>query len=132
MLIVVPIVAGLAFATVPAQGAEATEDMRSMARMFKSLEARDQKGYCTAMHGPSYEGYLLKVCQAALKHNLKKPEDCSPESIQKERTADYAKCLAMPTAEFEQTVVKGREARKMFQERLAAQGINGEKLFQED
>lgn len=122
---------GLSLATVPAQGAEPTEDMRSMARMFVLLEARDQQGYCNAMHGPSYESYLDRVCKAAVKHNLKKPEDCSPENIQRERKADYEKCLAMPATEFEQTVVKGRAAREKFEEHARREGVDSQKLMQD-
>ena len=126
------LVTSLSLNSLPILAAEPTEDMRTMARMFVALEARNQKGYCTAMHTASYMDYLNRVCQSAVQNKLKKPEDCSPENNARELKADNEKCLAMPAAEFEQTVLRGREARRNFVQRLTTQGIDGDKLFQQE
>jgi hypothetical protein len=121
----------LSLAAVPVQSAEPTETMRTMARTFAALEARDQKGYCAAMHGASYAEYLNRVCQSAVQNRLKKPEDCSPENTARELKADTDKCLAMSAAEFEKKVLDGREGSKAFFKEMAAHGVDGEKLMQD-
>lgn len=125
-------ITGLSLATTPALGAEPTEDMRTFARMFATLEARDHKGYCAAMHGAPYVGYLNRVCQSAVQNKLKKPEDCSPEHMTRQLKLDADKCLAMPAAEFEKTAFRGREGSKALVKQMTAQGIDGEKLLQEE
>jgi hypothetical protein len=125
-------ITGMPLATTPVLGAESTEDMRTFARMFTTLEARDLKGYCAAMHGAPYAGYLDRVCQLAVQNKLKKPEDCSPESIAEQVKIDNGQCLAMPAAEFEKTALRGREASKAFVKEMAAQGVDGDKLLQEE
>lgn len=122
----------LSLATPPALGAEPTEDMRTFARMLASLDARDLKGYCTSMHTAPYAGYLSRVCQAEVQHKLKKPEDCSQEKIAEQIKIDNAQCLAMPADKFEETMLHGREGSKEFVKQMAAQGIDGEKLLQEE
>jgi len=119
-------------ATRPALSAEPTEEMRMFARMFETLEARDLKGYCAAMHGEPYAGYLGRVCESAVQNNLKKPEDCSQQSIAQQVKTDAAKCLAMPPAEFEKTVLRGVDASKTFVKQMATQGVDGEKLLQDE
>lgn len=116
---------------IPATAAEPTEDMRTIARMFAALEARDQKAYCEIMHGPAYTEYLGRVCQMAMQNNLKKSDECSTDRIAQELRDDKQKCLAMPATEFDQTMLTGREASGRFIERLAKQGVDGEKLLRE-
>jgi hypothetical protein len=103
-----------------------------MARMFVALEARDQKGYCTAMYGPAYTEYLARVCQAAVQHQLKKPENCTAESVAQELKTDHDQCLAMSSAELDKAALRWQEGRKAFLEKMAAQGMDGEKLLQEE
>jgi len=126
------LVTGMSLAAPPVLGAEPTEAMRTFARMFAALEARDLKGYCTAMHGASYAGYLERVCQSAVQNRVKKAEDCSPENIAQQTKSDTGQCLLMPAAEFEKTVLRGREGGQAFLKEMAAQGIDGEKLLQEE
>ena len=126
------LIIGMLLATPPALGAEPTEDMRAFARMFAALEARDLKGYCTAMHDAPYAGYLTRVCQSAVQNKLKKPEDCSQESIAQQVRNDNQQCLAMPTAEFEKTAQRYPEAREKFLKEATAKGIDGDKLLQEE
>jgi len=126
------LITSISLATTPVLGAEPTEDMRTFARMFATLEARDHKGYCAAMHGAAYAGYLNRVCQSAVQNNLKKPEDCSPEHMTRQLKVDSDKCLAMPAAEFEKTALRGREGSKTFVKQMSAQGVDGEKLLQEE
>ena len=76
------LITGLSLATPPAQGAEPDADMRAGARLLVSLEGpmakRDLKSYCAARNGsPEYAGYVMRACQAFVKNNLKKAEDCS-------------------------------------------------------
>jgi hypothetical protein len=124
--------AGLSLASAPIHAADPTKDMRTFARMFAMLEARDHKGYCAAMHGDAYVGYLNRVCQSAVQNRLKKPEDCSSENIARQLKADADKCLAMPATEFNQAVLRGREGSKAFVEQMTAQGVDGEKLLREE
>lgn len=126
------LITGLSLATVPVQGAEPTKDMRWFARMFATLEARDHKGYCEVMIGADYAVYLNRRCQSDIQNKVKKPEDCSPESITRQLKLDTDECLAMPAAEFEQKVLRGRESSKAFIEQMTAQGVDGEKLLQEE
>jgi hypothetical protein len=121
----------LAFCMTPALSAEPTADMRTFARMFATLEAGDQNGYCTAMHGAPYMDYLNQVCQSAVQNRLKKPEDCTPDYMTRQVKADTDKCLEMPATEFEMKKHSGRDASKMFVEQMKAQGVDGEKLLQE-
>lgn len=126
------LVSGIFFATLPALGAEPTDEMRMFARMFATLEARDLKGYCAAMHGAAYVGYLGRVCESAVQNKVKKPEDCSQESIAQQVKLDNSRCLAMPAIEFEKTVLRGGEGSKAFIKQMAAQDVNGEKLIQDE
>ena len=126
------LITGMSFATTPALGAEPTEDMRTFARMFTTLEARDLKGYCAAMHGAPYAGYLNRVCQLAVQNKLKKPEDCSPKRITQQVKIDNGRCLAMPAAEFEKTALRGIEASKAFVKEMTAQDIDVDELLQDE
>ena len=126
------LITGMFLAAPPVMGAEPPETMRTVARMFATLEAGDLKGYCTAMHGASYAGYLERVCQSAVQNKVKKPEDCSQENIAQQVKIDAGQCLAKPAAEFEKTMLRGREGGQAFLKELAAQGIDGEKLLQEE
>ena len=126
------LITGMFLAAPPVMGAEPTETMRTFARMFATLEARDLKGYCTAMHGAAYTSYLERVCQSAVQNRVKNPEDCSPENIAQQIKSDHEQCMAMPAAEFEKTMLRGREGGQAFLKELAAQGIDGEKLLQEE
>lgn len=128
----VSLITGITLAATPVLGAEPTEDMRTFARMFAALEARDVKGYCAAMHGASYTGYLNRVCQSAVQNKTKKPEDCLQESIAQQVKIDSQKCLVMPAAEFEITVQRFPVAREKFIKDVKAKGIDGEKLLQEE
>ncbi len=125
-------VTGMLIATRPAMSAEPTEEMLTFARMFTSLEARDLKGYCTVMHGSEYAGYLGRVCQSAVQNRLKKPEECTQDSIAQQAKAEAAKCLATPPDEFEKAVARGAEGSKAFVKQMASQGVDGEKLLQDE
>lgn len=105
--------------------------MLTIARMFAALEARDQKTYCEVMHGPCLYGMPGRVCQMAVQNNLKKPDRRSTEHIAQGLRDDKQKCLALPASEFEQKILTGREASERFMERLAKQGVDGEKLLRE-
>lgn len=125
--------AGLAVATPLAGGAEPTEELRTFARMLTALEARDLKGFCTAMHRtPAYAGYLSRACQSGVQNKVRKPEECAPEGIARQVSADLEKCLAMPADEFEKQVQRGGEARKAFVKQAAADSVDGEKLLQDE
>ena len=106
--------------------------MRTFARMFATLEARDLKGYCAAMHGAAYAGYLSRVCESAVQNKVRKADDCSRESIAQQVKADAGQCLAMPAGEFEKKVQRGAEASQSFVKQITAQGVDGEKLLQEE
>jgi hypothetical protein len=121
LLICLAILAGaLSYPAIPACAAELIEEMRTMARIFTLLDARDQKGYCVTMHDPPYRDYLDSVCRLAVQKRLKRAEDCSPEQIKLESKADAEQCLAMSPDEFEKTVRRGREGREAFVQDLAA------------
>ena len=115
-----------------AVAAEATEDMRTAARVFATLEAGNLKGYCATMAGAPYVDYLNRVCQSAVQNRMKKPEDCSPENIARQSKTDQGQCLAMPAAEFEKTALRGQEGSKAFVKQMAAQGVDGERLIREE
>ena len=100
--------------------------------MFTSLEARDLKGYCTAMHGAQYAGYLGRVWQSGVQNKVKKPEACTQDSIAQQVKADAVKCLVMPPAEFDKAVARGAEGSKAFVKQAASQGVDGEKLLKEE
>lgn len=126
------LITGMLLATRPAISADPTEEMRTFARMFTSLEARDLKGYCTAMHGAQYAGYLGRVCQSAVQNRLKKQEDCSQEQISQQAETDAAKCLAMPPADFDKAVARGGAGSKAFVKQAASLGMDGEKLLNDE
>ena len=119
--------------TAPVLGTEPIEEMRSFARMSVLVETRDQKGFCAAMVAdPSYVGYVNRACQFAVKNKLKKPEDCSPENIAREISADSDQCLTMSAAEFKKSTEKWPKLREEFIKDAMAKGIDGEKLLQEE
>ena len=122
----------LSLATTPTLGAEPTEDIRTFARIFATLDAHDLKGYCTEMHAAPYTGYLSRACQSAVQNKIKKPEDCSQDKISEQIRIDTEQCLAMSADKFEETMLHGRVSRKEFVEKMAAQGIDGEKLLQDE
>lgn len=124
--------ASLAVAT-PLSGAEPSEEMRTFARILAALEARNLKGYCTAMHGtPAYSGYLSRACQSGVQNNVRKPEECVPEGIARQVRTDLEKCLAMPADEFEKQVQRGGEASKAFVKQATSESVDGEKLLQDE
>jgi hypothetical protein len=120
------------FLAPPVLGAEPTEEMRTFARMFAALEARDLKGYCAAMHGEPYVGYLNRVCESAVQNKVKKPEDCLQESILQQVKIDNGKCLAMPATDFEKTALRGGEGTKAFITEIKTQGVDGDALIQQE
>lgn len=126
------IATGMLIANRPAMSAEITEEMRTFARMFTSLEARDLKGYCTVKHGSEYAAYLGRVCQSAVQNRLKRPEECSQNSIAQQAKDEAAKCLAMPPDEFDKAVARGSEVSKAFVKEMASQGVDGEKLLKDE
>ena len=121
---------GICLASPPALGAEATEEINTFARIFATLEARDQTGYCAAMHGAPYVGYLNRVCQSAVQNKVKILDDCSHEKITQQVNSDTAQCLAMPAAEFDATVRRRQEGRTVFISEMKKQGVDGEALIQ--
>lgn len=126
------LITGATLATSPVLGAEPTEEMSTLARMFATLEARDLKGYCAAMHGAPYVGYLDRVCQSAVQNRVKKPEECAQQSIAQQVELDNGQCLAMSAVEFEKTALRGAEGSKAFVKKMAAQSIDGEKLIRDE
>ena len=129
--------AGMMFVATQAMGQDQNAEARSAAKMLagleRPLEKRDIKGYCTALQAdPDYVGYVTRVCQFSVKNKLKKPEDCSDANIKQEMKKDFDVCLAMPSEEFEKTVLKWREAQASFVRDMKAKGIDGEKLLQEE
>jgi len=126
------LVTSMALFISPVGAAEPTEDMRTAARVFATLEAVNLKGYCDAMNGPPYVVYLTRVCRSAVQNRMKKPEDCSPDNITQQLKTDHGQCLTMPAAEFEKAVIRGAEGGKAFVKQTAAQGVDGEKLIREE
>lgn len=125
-------VAWLSLVAPPALGVEPTAEIRTAARMFADLDARDQKGFCESRLGTPYLDYLNRVCQSAVQNKLKAPEDCSREKISEQVKSDAAQCLAMTTAEFEATVLRGVGGRNTFVAEMRAQGVDGDKLVQDE
>lgn len=121
---------GISLATPPVRAAEVTEEIHTFARMFATLEARDLTGYCAAMHGAPYIGYLNRVCQSAVQNKVKNLDDCSHEKIAQQVKSDAARCLAMPAAEFDATVRRRQEGRKVFISEMKNQGVDAEALIQ--
>lgn len=119
---------GIALTTPPVLGAEVTDEMHTFARIFATLEARDQTGYCAAKHGAPYIEYLNRVCQSAVQNQVKTSDDCSHEKITQQVKSDRAQCLAMPAAEFDATVHRRQEGRKVFISEMKNQGVDGEAL----
>ena len=131
------LITGLSLATPPAQGAEPDADMRAGARLLVSLEGpmakRDLKSYCAARNGsPEYAGYVMRACQAFVKNNLKKTEDCSEAAVGQEIRKDTDRCLAMSDGEFDKEMLTQRRGRENFTKRMKENGIDGEKLLQEE
>ena len=122
--------AWMSLAALPALGAEPTEDAQTLAGMFAALDARSKPGFCLSKDGPPYVDYLTRVCQSAVQNRLKSPEDCSREKVALQVKNDTAQCLAMSTAEFDATVVRGKEGRKAFVREMEARGIDGDALIQ--
>lgn len=116
----------------PALSAEPTEAMRTLARVFAALDARDLQGYCKSKFSAPYADYLNQVCQSAVQNRVKTSEDCSREKIAEQAKSDAAQCLAMPAAEFDATVLRGQEGRKIFVSEMKTQGVDGEALVQEE
>lgn len=131
------LVTGMSLATLPALGAEPTEDMRVTARVLASQEApvakRDLKGFCAATYGsPDYAGYSARACQLWVKNNMKKPEDCTEVNIQQEIRKDTDRCLAMSDEDFDKQIVAQRKARAEFIAKMKEEGVDGEKLLQHE
>lgn len=122
------LLAGMALAA----GAEPSEDMRVMARMLALLEARNLNGYCREMQSAPYADYLGRVCQYAARLKLKKPEECTSESVHREANAEVAKCMAMPADEFENKIILGEKAAKEFIAQMREQGVDVETLMQQE
>jgi len=122
--------AWMSLAALPAMGAEPTEEAQTLAAMFAALDARSKSGFCLTKDGPPYVDYLTRVCKYAVKNRLKSPEDCSSEKIALQVKNDITQCLAISVGEFEETVVRGKEARKAFIREMKAQGIDAEALIQ--
>jgi hypothetical protein len=125
-------IGGLFFFPHSSPGAEPTPDMRDLARMYVSLEARDLKSYCAQMLTPTYAGYIGRVCEYSVKNRLKRAEDCTAENIAKQAKADEQECLAMKPAEFEEKIKRGVEGKAAFLKAMAEQGIDGARLLQEE
>lgn len=116
----------------PALGADPTETMRAIARMLAALEARDMPGYCDSRHSAAYRDYLSRVCHSAVQNRLKTAQDCSAPNIALQSEREDAECRAMPVAEFERLVLRGRDGRKAFIDEMTSQGIDGERLLQQE
>jgi len=125
------LIAWISLVSPPALGAEPTEAMRTLARMFAAVETRDLHGYCKSKFTAPYVDYLNRVCQSAVQNKVKTPEDCSQAKIADQVKSDAAQCLAMPAAEFDATVVRGQEGRNAFVAEMKAQGIDGNALIKE-
>ena len=123
---------GLTLATAPVLAAEPTDVMRMMARLTVIVEAHDLKGYCAEMNATSFTVGLTKACQKDVQKNLKQPEDCTPERIAQFIEDDHQKCLAMPAAEFDKVILNGRKVKAELVKQMQDEGVDGEKLFQEE
>lgn len=126
------LVSTLALGTSQVSAAEPTADMRALAKLFATLDAQNQTAYCNTLHVDSYAGYLERVCQSAVKHKVKKTEECTAENIAQQVKTDHQQCLKMTRAEFDKVVIRGREASKTFIETSTAQGVDGAKLLQDE
>lgn len=115
-----------------AEATQPTQDMRDLARLYATLDARDQVGFCIQMQTPAYAGYIGRACELSVRNRLKRPEDCTPENTAKQTKADEKECLAMKPAEFEEKIKRALESKAVFLKEMAEQGIDGEKLLQEE
>jgi len=124
--------AWISLATSPSLGAEPTETMRTFARMFAALDARDLPGYCESKLSAPYLDYMNRVCQSAVLNRVKTTEDCSQQNIALQSKRDAAECLAMPAAEFEKLGLRGTEVRNAFAEEAKKEGVDSERLIHEE
>ena len=126
------LVAGMSLATAPVFGAEPTEDLQAMVRMFAALEARNQNAYCATMQSPAYTDYLSLVCRTNVKNRLKKSEDCTAERVALEVKASAEQCLALSPDELETVALRWQDSRKAVYEQMTAEGLDVEKLVREE
>ena len=65
------------------------------------------------MHGTPYIGYLNRACQSAVQNKVKTLVDCSHEKIAQQFKSETVQCFVMPAAEFDATVRRRQEGRKV-------------------
>lgn len=121
--------------TAAAQGesAEIRESARMMARVDHSVRNKDLKGYCAATVGaPGYAGYVERACQFGMKNKMKMPQDCTPEKVSAQVTADRAQCLAMSPEKFDEAASQQRQRRAQWIKMVNAQGVDAGKLLEEE
>lgn len=118
-------------------GKEPTDEQRYAARLYARFEAplasRNQNAYCAAFYGTEdYRIYHARACDMGIKVGVRKPEDCTAKAVNDQAEERHRKCLAQSSAEFDATIDKHKEGRAGFVERMAGEGIDGEKLIAEE
>ncbi len=118
-------------------GAEPDQEMRKAAAMIASVEKpmakRDLKGYCAATRGsPDYPGYVARACQAYVKNNFKKAEDCSEANVKQEIAKDNATCLAMSPGDFDNEMATQRKGWERTFGSMKEKGVDADKLMKEE
>lgn len=63
---------------------------------------------------------------------MKKPEDCTEANIQQEIWKDIDRCLAMSDDDFDKQILNQRKARAEFIAKMKEEGMDGEKLLQDE
>lgn len=127
-------IGGMPLAAAPAEPAA---EARAAARMIVSVEQplakRDLKGYCAAVYGtPDHAKYVASACQAGVKSNVRKPEDCSDANNKQTIARIIAGCTAMTPEKFDATVKLWDDVRRKFLAEMTAKGVDGEKTLKEE
>lgn len=126
-------IGGMPLVAAPAEpGSEARAAARLIASVEQPLAKRDLKSYCAAVHGtPDYASYVARACQAGVKNNVKKPEDCSDTNIKQEIENVIGRCASMTAEQFDTTAKRWDEVREKFIKEMAAKKVNGEAVLEE-
>jgi hypothetical protein len=117
--------------------AEPDAETRAAAKLIASVEQplvkRDLKGYCAAVYStPDHAKYVASSCQAGVKNNARKPEDCSDANNKQTIAKIIAGCIAMTPEKFGATIKLWDEVRQKFLAEMTAKGIDGEKVLKEE
>ena len=131
------VLSGLALCALSALGADLSEVMRVQARILAGQEIplakRDLKGYCNATYGsPDYAAYAAGVCQMWVKNSGRKAEECAEANVRQAIRKDIERCMAMSEGEFDKQILIHARLREEFIRNMQEEGLDGEKLLQEE